>query len=62
MLGSHQDQNFLLDDGARQTVLKIANTVFTEAELEMQNAAMLHLAAAGAVRRPGADRGGSTAA
>jgi len=46
-LGSHQDQNFLLDDGRERFVLKIANAAFSRAELEMQNAVMRHLARAG---------------
>jgi Ser/Thr protein kinase RdoA (MazF antagonist) len=43
-LGSHQDQNFLIDGASGRWVLKIANPVFLRPELEMQNAAMLHLA------------------
>ncbi|HYW28483.1 MAG TPA: aminotransferase [Gaiellales bacterium] len=47
-LGSHQDRNFLIttDDG-RRAVLKIANPHFGRGSLEMQNAAMRHVAAAG---------------
>ena len=47
-LGSHQDRNFLITgaDGGR-SVLKIANPHFGHDSLEMQNAAMHHLAAAG---------------
>ena len=46
-LGSHQDRNFLItaDDG-RRGVLKVANPHFGRDSLEMQNAAMRHLAAA----------------
>ena len=46
-LGSHQDRNFLIvtADG-RRGVLKIANPHFGRPSLEMQNAAMHHLAAA----------------
>ena len=49
-VGSSQDQNFRLRcaDG-RQFVLKIANPRWRRSELELQNAAMRHLAA----RRPG---------
>jgi 4-aminobutyrate aminotransferase-like enzyme/Ser/Thr protein kinase RdoA (MazF antagonist) len=43
-LGSHQDQNVLLDTGDGRFVLKIANPVFGEAELDLQNRAMAHLA------------------
>jgi len=47
-LGSHQDRNFRItaDDG-RRAVLKIANPHFGLPSLEMQNAAMIHVAAAG---------------
>jgi Ser/Thr protein kinase RdoA (MazF antagonist) len=47
-LGSHQDRNFLITgaDGSR-AVLKIANPHFGHDSLEMQNAAMHHIAAAG---------------
>ena len=47
-LGSHQDRNFLITgvDGGR-SVLKIANPHFGHDSLEMQNAAMHHVAAAG---------------
>ncbi len=53
-LGSHQDQNFLVSATTGQAVLRIANNAFTTAELELQNAAMLHLAAAApfAVQQP----------
>ena len=44
-LGSHQDQNALIDSGAGRYVLKIANAVFGEAELDLQNRAMRHLGA-----------------
>ncbi|HVG88450.1 MAG: aminotransferase [Gaiellales bacterium] len=46
-LGSHQDRNFLIigGDGAR-AVLKIGNPHFGRPSLEMQNAAMHHLATA----------------
>jgi 4-aminobutyrate aminotransferase-like enzyme/Ser/Thr protein kinase RdoA (MazF antagonist) len=43
-LGSHQDQNALIDGPAGRFVLKIANAAFGEAELDHQNRAMLHLA------------------
>ena len=43
-LGSHQDQNVLVDTGAGRFVLKIANAAFGEAELDLQNRAMVHLA------------------
>jgi Ser/Thr protein kinase RdoA (MazF antagonist) len=43
-LGSHQDQNVLIDCGSERFVLKIANAAFGEAELDLQNRAMLHLA------------------
>jgi len=47
-LGSHQDRNFRITapDG-RRAVLKIANPHFGLGSLEMQNAAMIHAAAAG---------------
>ena len=47
-LGSHQDRNFRITapDG-RRSVLKIANPHFGLGSLEMQNAAMMHAAAAG---------------
>ena len=47
-LGSHQDRNFLItgSDGGC-SVLKIANPHFGHDSLEMQNAAMHHIAAAG---------------
>ena len=44
-LGSHQDQNVLLDGPSGRFVLKIANAAFGEAELDLQNRAMVHLAA-----------------
>ena len=43
-LGSHQDQNVLVDAGTARYVLKIANSAFGEAELDLQNRAMVHLA------------------
>ena len=43
-LGSHQDQNVLVDTGPARFVLKIANAAFGEAELDLQNRAMAHLA------------------
>jgi 4-aminobutyrate aminotransferase-like enzyme/Ser/Thr protein kinase RdoA (MazF antagonist) len=43
-LGSHQDQNVLVDGPSGRFVLKIANAAFGEAELDLQNRAMLHLA------------------
>ena len=43
-LGSHQDQNVLIDDPSGRFVLKIANAAFGEAELDLQNRAMVHLA------------------
>ncbi len=46
-LGSHQDQNFLVETADGRYVLKIANPVFTRGELEAQNAAMRHLGQAG---------------
>jgi 4-aminobutyrate aminotransferase-like enzyme/Ser/Thr protein kinase RdoA (MazF antagonist) len=47
-LGSQQDSNFLLAEagGAALGVLKIANPVFTAAEIEAQDAAADHIAAA----------------
>ena len=43
-LGSHQDQNVLVHTGSARFVLKIANAAFGEAELDLQNRAMAHLA------------------
>ncbi|MDX6599916.1 MAG: hypothetical protein QOE87_3803 [Gaiellales bacterium] len=43
-LGSHQDQNVLVDSGTGRFVLKIANAAFGKAELDLQNRAMVHLA------------------
>ncbi len=43
-LGSHQDQNALIDGPSGRFVLKIANAAFGEAELDLQNRAMIHLA------------------
>lgn len=46
-LGSHQDRNYRIDDGSgERAVLKIANSVFTHDEIDLQNAAMRHVAAA----------------
>ena len=51
-LGSQQDSNFLLAeaDGQVAGVLKIANPAFTMAEIQAQDAAADHIAAAGALR------------
>ncbi len=51
-LGSQQDSNFLLvePDDRVLGVLKIANPVFTVAEIEAQDAAAEHVAAAGGLR------------
>jgi 4-aminobutyrate aminotransferase-like enzyme/Ser/Thr protein kinase RdoA (MazF antagonist) len=43
-LGSHQDQNVLVDGASGRYVLKIANAAFGEGELDLQNRAMVHLA------------------
>ena len=43
-LGSHQDQNVLVSAPSGRFVLKIANAAFAEAELDLQNRAMVHLA------------------
>ena len=43
-LGSHQDQNVLIAGPSGRFVLKIANAAFGEAELDLQNRAMVHLA------------------
>jgi 4-aminobutyrate aminotransferase-like enzyme/Ser/Thr protein kinase RdoA (MazF antagonist) len=43
-LGSHQDQNVLVDSASGRFVLKISNAAFGEAELDLQNRAMVHLA------------------
>lgn len=51
-LGSHQDRNFLLDDGRRRMLLKIANPSVTAAELEAQSAAADAIARATQVRAP----------
>jgi 4-aminobutyrate aminotransferase-like enzyme/Ser/Thr protein kinase RdoA (MazF antagonist) len=45
-LGSHQDQNFLLENGDQRLVLKISNPAFSHIELELQNRVMAHLARA----------------
>jgi len=39
-LGSHQDLNFRIDAAGERYVLKVANSTFTRAELELQNSAM----------------------
>ena len=44
-LGSHQDQNVLVDDASGRFILKISNPGFSHQGLLAQNAAMLHLAA-----------------
>src|SRR3954464_1162212 len=44
-LGSHQDQNVLIDGPSRRFVLKIANAAFGEAELGLQTRARVHRAA-----------------
>ena len=51
-LGSQQDSNFLLVEPDERVlgVLKIANPVFTAAEIEAQDAAAEHIAAAGGLR------------
>ncbi len=46
-LGSHQDQNWRVDTQHGRFVLKVSNPGFPRTGLEAQNAAMLHLAAAG---------------
>src|SRR3954469_3553761 len=43
-LGSHQDQNVLVDDASGRFILKISNPGFSHEGLLAQNAAMLHLA------------------
>jgi 4-aminobutyrate aminotransferase-like enzyme/Ser/Thr protein kinase RdoA (MazF antagonist) len=43
-LGSHQDQNVMVDDAAGRFILKISNPGFSHEGLLAQNAAMLHLA------------------
>ncbi|MEO8106950.1 MAG: aminotransferase [Actinomycetes bacterium] len=43
-LGSHQDQNVMVDDRAGRFILKISNPGFSHEGLLAQNAAMLHLA------------------
>src|SRR5215204_4755917 len=63
-LGSHEDQNFLLDDGRERFVLKIAGGRASPTELKMQNAMMQHLARAApgfAVPEPRAPRDGGVA-
>ena len=55
-LGSHQDRNYLVEGDDGRFVLKIARHGITRPELEAENAALAHLAAAGlsfAVPRPG---------
>ena len=56
-LGSHQDQNALIDGPSGRFVLKIANAAFGEAELDLQNRAMVHLARASAAGGPATLRG-----
>jgi len=47
-LGSHQDRNYLVETaGGEQLVLKVARQGISRAELEAENAAILHAAAAG---------------
>ena len=48
-LGSHQDRNYLVDADDGRFVLKVARHGISRQELEAENAAMLHVAAA----RPG---------
>ena len=43
-LGSHQDQNVMVDDAGGRFILKISNPGFSHEGLLAQNAAMLHLA------------------
>ncbi len=43
-LGSHQDQNVMVDDAGGRFILKISNPGFSHDGLLAQNAAMLHLA------------------
>ncbi|MCZ3387939.1 MAG: aminotransferase [Actinomycetia bacterium] len=43
-LGSHQDQNVMVDDAGGRFILKISNPGFSHVGLLAQNAAMLHLA------------------
>jgi 4-aminobutyrate aminotransferase-like enzyme/Ser/Thr protein kinase RdoA (MazF antagonist) len=43
-LGSHQDQNVMVDDADGRFILKISNPGFSHEGLLAQNAAMLHLA------------------
>ena len=43
-LGSHQDQNVMVDDASGRFILKISNPGFSHEGLQAQNAAMLHLA------------------
>ncbi len=45
-LGSSQDQNFRVHSASGRYVLKLANAAATIGELELQNAAMRHIAAA----------------
>src|SRR5437764_4917761 len=44
-LRSERDQVFLIDDGGRGAVLKISNCAEDPAILDLQNAAVLHIAA-----------------
>jgi Ser/Thr protein kinase RdoA (MazF antagonist) len=59
-LGSQQDSNFLLvePDGQVAGVLKIANPAFTMAEIQAQDAAAEHVAAAAGWLRAGTVRHG----
>lgn len=61
-LGSHQDQNWLVDGPRGRFVLKVSNPGFTHSGLHAQNAAMLHLATSAFPYRvpvPVADRDGA---
>jgi 4-aminobutyrate aminotransferase-like enzyme/Ser/Thr protein kinase RdoA (MazF antagonist) len=44
-LASNQERNFLIDSPSGKYVLKIANPAFSDGEVEVQDAALLHLAA-----------------
>jgi Ser/Thr protein kinase RdoA (MazF antagonist) len=59
-LGSNQDRNFLIRDGARSVLLKFSNPAFGDAELAAQNAAAAAVSAAG-LRAPACivSRGGA---
>ncbi|WP_296260075.1 MULTISPECIES: aminotransferase [unclassified Pseudomonas] len=53
-LGSHQDRNFLLEDGeGRRLVLKVCHGDYSTTELAAQHAALRHLGAHSDVRVPG---------